>query len=265
MLFFALFLFSISKASKPSDNALVTAVEDTMEDCSDMLQAIWDSIAEIKDVDVCRPVEEVGDKLTNQVESKLVACRTLVGAVTFFRTKYIRSNFGEIDLKKSEWDYVNSLLKPVSKKMGDVLYVASRDGDAASRFHSACDNQGPTVVIVETTTGAVFGGYTDIGWTKSTGHKPSTNSFLFRLQPSMKQYKIKSAETAKAVYHHANYGPTFGAGHDFFIKDFPFSNKLSYTKGGNTYIFPKYPSYELTNGTDFFQVKDYLVFKAISL
>lgn len=265
MLLFALFLFSISKASNPSDHALVAAVEDTLEECTNILQSVRDFLAEVRDDDVRRRAEVEGDKLSKQVENKLGACRIIANAATFFRTKYLRSNFGEINLKKSEWKYVNSLLKPVSKKMGDVLYVASRDGDAASRFHSACDNQGPTVVIVETTTGAVFGGYTDISWTKSTGYKPSTNSFLFRLQPSMKQYKIQSAKTAKAVYHHANYGPTFGEGHDFYIKDFPFSNKLSYTKGGNTYIFPKYPSYELTNGTNFFQVKDYLVFKAISL
>ena len=45
----------------------------------------------------------------------------------------------------------------------NLLYRASRDGWAASNFHSCCDNKGPTVTVVKSGY-CVFGGYTDEPW-----------------------------------------------------------------------------------------------------
>ena len=39
-----------------------------------------------------------------------------------------------------------------------LLYRASRDGWAASKFHSCCDNKGPTVTVVKGGN-YIFGGY----------------------------------------------------------------------------------------------------------
>ena len=45
-----------------------------------------------------------------------------------------------------------------------LLFRASRDGFAASAFHSKCDNKGPTVTVVKS--GAnIFGGFTEKPWT----------------------------------------------------------------------------------------------------
>ena len=47
-----------------------------------------------------------------------------------------------------------------------LLFRASRDGFAASAFHSKCDNKGPTVTVVKS--GAnIFGGFTEKGWTSA--------------------------------------------------------------------------------------------------
>jgi len=262
---FALYLFLISKASKLSDKALVVAVEDTFEECASILQAVDDFIAEIHDDDVRRRDEKNAVQLANQVENKLDSCGIILDVAENFRKQYFMQSIpGKIDLKDRERRYVNSLLKPQSMKMGEVLFVASRDGQRAIDFHSACDNKGATVVIVETTTGAVFGGYTDISWGKASKYMTSTKSFLFRLRPSTKQYKIQSAKTKYAVYHQSNYGPTFGGGHDLYIRDSALTHSGSYTNGGHSYVFPKYPSYELA-GIKTFQVKDYVVLKAMPL
>ena len=45
-----------------------------------------------------------------------------------------------------------------------LLYRASRNGWAASNFHSCCDNKGPTVTVVRSSNGYVFGGYTEQPW-----------------------------------------------------------------------------------------------------
>jgi len=263
---FALYLFLISKASKLSDKALVVAVEDTFEECASILQAVDDFIVEIHDDDVRRRDEKNAVQLANQVENKLDSCGIILDVAENFRKQYFMQPIpGKINLEDRESRYVNSLLKPQSMKMGEVLFVASRDGQRASDFHSACDNRGATVVIVETKEGAMFGGYSDISWGSSTKWVASTKSFLFRLRPSMKQYKIQSARTTKAIYHHSSYGPTFGGGHDLTIKDNPLTSRSSATNGGNTYVFPTNPSYELTNGIQIFLVKDYVVLKAMPL
>ena len=44
-----------------------------------------------------------------------------------------------------------------------LLYRASRDGWAASNFHSCCDYKGPTVTVVKSGN-YIFGGYADQSW-----------------------------------------------------------------------------------------------------
>ena len=44
-----------------------------------------------------------------------------------------------------------------------LLYRASRDGWAASNFHSCCDNKGPTLTMVKSGN-YIFGGYTEQHW-----------------------------------------------------------------------------------------------------
>ena len=57
-----------------------------------------------------------------------------------------------------------------------LLFRASRDGFAASEFHSKCDNKGPTVTVVKS--GAnIFGGFTEKPWTNSVGGR----KFLLQL------------------------------------------------------------------------------------
>ena len=48
----------------------------------------------------------------------------------------------------------------------NLLYRASRDGWAASNFHSCCDNKGPTVTVVKSGN-YIFGGYTEQHWENS--------------------------------------------------------------------------------------------------
>ena len=49
-----------------------------------------------------------------------------------------------------------------------LLFRASRDGFAASVFHSKCDNKGPTVTVVKSR-GNIFGGFTEEPWTNQSG------------------------------------------------------------------------------------------------
>merc|ERR1719193_2133348 len=166
-----------------------------------------------------------------------------------------------LDLSFSEFSFLNKELKAVSKELGGLLYQASKDDDSSSNFHSRCDAKGATVVIIETTKGTVFGGFTDAAWSSSAGYSTSYNAFLFRLRPSMKRY-YKKGGSANAIYRHSSYGPVFGNGFDLAIFTNCRDYATSYTTGGNQYDVP---TYELNDGEKFFRVRDYAVLKAKSL
>lgn len=104
-----------------------------------------------------------------------------------------------------------------------LLYRSSRDGFSAKAFHSACDNKGRTVTIIDTTYGVVFGGYTDMPWTSKRGNYYA-KSFLFDL-PGIdyphglpRKFKLRASNDCYAVVHDCRYGPVFGRGHDILTR-----------------------------------------------
>ena len=53
--------------------------------------------------------------------------------------------------------------RTITSDSDKLLYRASRNGWAASNFHSCCDNKGPTVTVVKSGN-YIFGGYTEQHW-----------------------------------------------------------------------------------------------------
>lgn len=238
---------------------VISLVEDTLGECSAIVKAVGGF------VHVYETENDIRRRSTRWVKSKLDTCASIADAVDTFREDYIPWTSGLVGLRLSEVRFLTKLLKEVSKAIGPVLYIASRDGDATAKFHSACDNQGPTVVIVETTTGAVFGGYTGLDWSSVGSYGSSGTSFLFRMRPAKAHYVIKKSKVGNAIYRHSSYGPTFGGGHDMYIASGALSNSKSYTNGGHGYKFPTHPNYQLADGSKHFQVKEYVVLKAVAL
>jgi len=258
MLQFLLSLFLIAEAQK-SDAALVQSVKNTLDICTDVVEAVGDFLSIFEK-------ERRRDSLGQLVTKKLKVCRQLIELVDAFRMNHFSPmKRGDIALKLNEARFLDTQLKSVSKKLGEMLYVASRDGDSASVFHSKCDNQGPTVVIVKTTENVVFGGYTDANW-KSKGWVASSTSFLFRLRPATAKYPLKSSLRSKAIYASSSYGPAFGSGFDLLIVNKAMTSTSSFTKGNGAYQFPGTGvSYQLNDGSLNFKVKDYVVMKAVKM
>lgn len=119
-----------------------------------------------------------------------------------------------------------------SKKF-NLIYKGSKDGFAASNFHTKCDNKGPTVVIVTCTQDNVFGGYSAMSWDSSGNYKQddAKQSFLFSLKnprnEQPKKFPLKNS--AYSIYGNSGNGPTFGAGHDIYCQDNSNTNTSSYT------------------------------------
>jgi len=259
MLLVAMCLCMISRAAKT--NEIVVAVENSFLECEGIVKAVGEFVDVVETTGIRRRADKDDGTLVTEVEKKLGTCGAILEAAGNFRKNYMGAVLGTLALQSEELDYINKLLKVASKKMGGVLYTASEDGDTSTDFHTHCDKQGPTVTIIRTISGTIFGGYTDVSWSTSAGYKQSSKSFIFGIRPFFKKYAIKSS--GNAVYHNPSYGPTFGSGHDINVKSGALTSKSSYVAQNNGYHSKS--SYEINGGTKNFQVLDYVVLKAVAL
>jgi hypothetical protein len=92
-------------------------------------------------------------------------------------------------------------------------------GFEATKFHSLCDNKGPTLSIIKTTSGHTFGGYTKASWEPHNSGiwKHDTSSFLFSVD-KLTKYPI-TKDYDKAIRCYSSYGPIFGTGYSIVIYD----------------------------------------------
>jgi hypothetical protein len=144
----------------------------------------------------------------------------------------------------------------------NLLHQASTHGFQASTFHQRCDNQGPTLVLVKSTNGHIFGGVNFIPWTSASVYSPSDNNFLFALKDGQHRDDpalFRITQRQNAAYNYSSFGPTFGGGHDIYICDNSNSAAGSYSYLGSTYTGPGASDSALA-GERSFLVADYEVF-----
>jgi len=159
--------------------------------------------------------------------------------------------------------YDKNFTQKLTEKKFKLLLRGSRDGFQAYVFHQKCDQKGETIVIVESTLGHVFGGYTTIPWSSANNYVNDTKSFIFLLRSTKGSApsRWEVTNTANAIYSYTAYGPTFGGGFDFYLCDNCNSTNSSYSNLGHSYGAPKDTS--LLAGAYNFTVKDYECFQVV--
>jgi len=126
---------------------------------------------------------------------------------------------------------------PVRQKW-NLIYRASQDRFETVDFHSKCDNKPNTLVVIKSTNGNVFGGYSEQTWNHIGTYKADPNSFIFSLINKLnKPIKMKCSQN-DGIYCNSSYGPTFGGGHDLHIADKSNTNTSSYSNLGCSYTHP---------------------------
>jgi hypothetical protein len=161
---------------------------------------------------------------------------------------------------------VNWVLETIKNRESsfNLLYRGSKDGFAAKNFHEKCDNKGPTVVIIENTTGNKFGGYAAVSWTSAgvdIKTNESFNSFLFSIEKKQKlPYKPESG--LRTLVHNQLYGPIFGYCALLIFENCNVDNKsYSDTSYGSYYQLKEG---EYISGTKNFTVKEIEVYSIAS-
>lgn len=131
-------------------------------------------------------------------------------------------------------------------------------------FHLKCDNQGPTLTVLKTTEGYIFGGYIDKSFTSGSQYLKSKKAFIFTLNCHAKlkpmKFDILPDHVDYAAYDGPSWGPEFGVGCDIFICDK--SNLIPVTINGKSYNYPCNVDKNvcLVGAFDYI-VRDYEVFK----
>lgn len=100
------------------------------------------------------------------------------------------------------------------------IYTKSA-GDTSADFHAAADGKGATFTLIELINDGVsrvVGGYSPLSWNSSgtynfTADAAARTAFLFNLTDALLYAQFAPRQT----YNHADYGPTFGGGHDLYI------------------------------------------------
>jgi hypothetical protein len=147
-------------------------------------------------------------------------------------------------------------------KSFSLLWRGTRDGFAASTFHSLCDNKGSTLTVVKATTGYIAGGYASVSWACRGGYVDDSTAFLFTLtNPSNMPLKLAVTYSYRALYDNPSSGPTFDW--DLWITDASNTIANSYMRT-DSYVAPNgnygFNSGLFTMGSAYFQVAEIEVF-----
>jgi len=124
-----------------------------------------------------------------------------------------------------------------SPRSWSFRYRGSTHGFGSAQFHAQCDNIGPTVTIIKSTGGWIFGAYNPGSWNSTGNWVQHSGCFLFTLTnpngtPPTAYYQ---KTTSNATYCNSGYGPTFGGGHDLYVDHNCNSNANSQTNFPNSY------------------------------
>ena len=161
---------------------------------------------------------------------------------------------------KQELFYLSYWLSPEKATKLSLLYKGPYHGFKAITFHSMYDNVVPCLVLIETTSGARIGGFTNQTWKGENEFKKDNTAFLFSLN-FLEKYPVRQDSIQNAIFCKTSYFFSFGRG-DLTIYDqcdkrynkcdFPNSYICQSNKGN--------PKYRLTGYSHEFAVKDLEVF-----
>ena len=140
--------------------------------------------------------EEKEEILSKKVNLENIGCSSKIND----EEKHINFEelFNESKLIKNEEDKKN-LYNWISSK-GNVkeiklIYRASENGDDSESFFNKCGKIGPTVSIIKTKKGKIFGGFTTAEWVKEKIKLKDDKAFLFSIN-NKKKYDILKPDIA---------------------------------------------------------------------
>ena len=111
--------------------------------------------------------------------------------------------------EKEEQTIINWIPNANKLTSAELIFDTSRDGDTVNAFKNKCQGQAPTLIIINTSSGEIFGGYATSEW-REKGPIQDCNSFVFSFNPD-KKYKVKDSKSALYGFSENDVMLQFGA------------------------------------------------------
>eukprot|EP00026_Physarum_polycephalum_P009528 Phypoly_transcript_09656.p1 GENE.Phypoly_transcript_09656~~Phypoly_transcript_09656.p1 ORF type:complete len:440 (+),score=86.82 Phypoly_transcript_09656:73-1320(+) len=131
-----------------------------------------------------------------------------------------------------------TITKWLPNKAFNLLYKATRDGFAADDFHRVCDGKGPTLALIQSSEGFLFGGYTPISWDSTNGFLAHPDCFVYTLTNPHSipptRYNLHRGNM-EAICCSPLYSVTFGGGYDIVVCSNSNESSNSYTNFPHSY------------------------------
>ena len=134
-----------------------------------------------------------------------------------------------------------------------LLMNSNIDGDSTKTFMDKCNGKCPTLAVIKTTNGYVFGGYTTQMWKQ--GKVQDNNAFVFSIDKKRK-YNIKQPEYAIGL--DMNYYWIFGYSYNAIVVYDNCTKRNDNYVDNKTYDIPE--QYELNGGEKYFTVKSFEIY-----
>ena len=187
------------------------------------------------------------------------------------RIKKLEDIINKYEEEKKEKEKLNSLFKGTqilndeSKKMLlswlprkpiklTLLMNSNIDVDSTTAFMKKVNGKCPTLAVIKTTNGYIFGGYTTQCW--KNGEVKDENAFVFSIEKK-KKYIIKQPEHATGYSYNCWWG--FGYSYNAIICQENCTKKNDNYVGNGTYDIPE--KYELNGGERNFTVKSFEIYQ----
>ena len=192
----------------------------------------------------------------------------------FGKIKSINNNYFKLNLLnlssiiKDDINSVNLIYNWIEESINkkgiewELIFKMSENGTKSSDFHKYCDNKGPTLTLIKTTKGKIFGGFTPLSW-KNEGFliKDLNNqTFIFSLNLK-KKYKLVN-ENSDGIFCFDIFGPNFG-GFYFWLKKNMKIGELYSNKINNLFFDDNSKKKGNEGEYESFEVDDFEVYKVM--
>ena len=135
-----------------------------------------------------------------------------------------------------------------------LLMNSNIDGDSTTAFMKKVNGKCPTLAVIKTTNGYIFGGYTTQFWKE--GEVKDENAFVFSIDKK-KKYLIKQPEHATGYGNNSWWG--FGCGYNAIVCYENCTKRNDNYVDNGTYDIPE--KYELNGGERNFTVKSFEIYQ----
>ena len=215
-----------------------------------------------------------GNNLIKKIKDELSINKNDINNINLPELKEIEKpvrNFIQINSIKFESSIIQTkkeimfILDEIQRKIGSInniklIYNATSHGDSIDEFHKKCDYKPNTLMIVQTSKGFKFGGFTSTGWNDNRGKEIyDKKAFCFSINLN-KIYNIIKPENALHIQSDDG-RPSFGTvSYVFILQNNFLSNNGNYVNKMKEYKGESI-SYEINGYEKDFKAKEVEVFQ----